>query len=75
MDTANLQQDVEVPVRWLEAIINTLGARVAAETPQVDPQIMAALEQKSAISLARAWAGDGDGSPTLIQPNIGVYTR
>ena len=75
MDTANLQQDVEVPVRWLEAIINTLGARVAAETPQVDPQIMAALEQKSAISLARAWAGDGDGSSTLIQPNIGVYTR
>jgi hypothetical protein len=75
MDTSNLQQDIEVPHRWLEAIINTLAARVAAETPQVAPEVMAVLEQKSAISLRTAWAGDGDGSPTIIQPSIGCYTR
>jgi hypothetical protein len=75
MDTENLQQDVEIPSRWLEAIINTLAARVAAETPQVDAQIMAVLEQKSAMSLQRAWDGDNDGSPTLIQPSIGMYTK
>lgn len=75
MDTANLQQEVEIPPRWLEAIITTLAARVAAETPQVDPAIMASLEQKSAMSLARAWAGDSDGSSTMIQPSIGCYTR
>ena len=75
MDTANLQQDVEVPARWLEAIINTLGARVAAETPQVDAQIMAVLEQKAAMSLQRAWDGDGDGSSTMLNPMIGYYTR
>ena len=74
MDTENLQQEVEVPDRWLEAIINTLAARVASETPQVDPQIMAVLEQKSAISLQRAWDGDNDGSPIQINPGIGVYT-
>lgn len=74
MDTENLQQEVEVPARWLEAIINTLAARVAAETPQVDPQIMAVLEQKSAMSLQRAWDGDNDGSPIQINPGIGVYT-
>ena len=75
MDTANLQQDVEVPQRWLNAIIDGLSAEVAAETPQVDPQIMAVLEQKAAMSLQRAWDGDNDGSPIQINPGIGVYTK
>ena len=75
MDTENLQQEVEVPQRWLEAIIDGLAARVAAETPQVDPQIMAVREQKAAISIQRAWDGDNDGSPIQINPGIGVYTK
>jgi hypothetical protein len=75
MDTANLQQDVEVPQRWLNAIVDGLSAEVAAETPQVDPQIMAVLEQKAAMSLQRAWDGDNDGSPIQINPGIGVYTK
>lgn len=75
MDTQNLQQEVEVPQRWLEAIIDGLAARVAAETPQVDPQIMAVREQKAAISIQRAWDGDNDGSPIQINPGIGVYTK
>lgn len=75
MDTANLQQDVEVPQRWLNAIVDGLAAEVAAETPQVDPQIMAVLEQKAAMSLQRAWDGDNDGSPIQINPGIGAYTK
>ena len=75
MDTENLQQDVEVPQRWLEAIVNALAARVAAETAQVDIQLIPALEQKAAISLQRAFDGDNDGSSIQIQPNIGVYTK
>jgi hypothetical protein len=74
MDTENLQQEVEVPQRWLEAIIDGLAARVAAETPQVDPQIMAVREQKAAMSVQRAWDGDNDGSPIQINPGISVYT-
>lgn len=75
MSNSDLQQDVEVPARWIEAIINTLAARIAAETPQVDPTIMAVLEQKSAISMQRAWDGDNDGSPIQINPGIGAYTK
>lgn len=75
MDTENLQQEVEVPQRWLEAIIDGLAARVAAETPQVDPQVMAVREQKAAMSIQRAWDGDNDGSPIQINPGIGVYTK
>lgn len=75
MDTENLRQQVEVPDRWLEAIINGLAARVAAETPSVDAGLLPLLEQRAAMSQQRAWEGDGDGSPIQINPGIGVYTR
>ena len=75
MDTQNLRQDVEVPPRWLEAIINGLAARVAAETPAVDANLVPVLEQRAAMSLQAAWDGDTDGSPTFIQPSIGMYTK
>lgn len=75
MDTANLQQEVEIPQRWLEAIINGLAARVASETPEVDANLVPMLEQRAAVSLQRAWDGDNDGSPTYINPGIGCYTK
>jgi len=75
MDTQNLQQDVEIPQRWINAIVDGLAAAVASETPQVDMQLMAILTQKAAMSLQRAWDGDNDGSPIQINPGIGVYTR
>jgi len=75
MDTQNLQQQIEIPNRWLEAIINGLAARVAAETPAVDMNLMPILEQKAAMSMQRAWDGDNDGSPIYIQPSIGMYTK
>ena len=75
MDTENLQQEVEVPQRWIEAIVNGLAARMASETPQVDANLIPVLEQRAAMSLQRAWDGDNDGSPTFINPGIGVYTK
>jgi hypothetical protein len=75
MDTQNLRQEVEIPDRWQEAIINGLAARVAAETPSVDMNLIPVLEQKAAISQQRAWDGDNDGSPIQINPGIGAYTK
>lgn len=75
MDTENLQQEVEIPQRWLEAIINGLAARVASETPAVDVNLIPVLEQRAAMSLQKAWDGDNDGSPTYINPGIGCYTK
>jgi len=75
MDTQNLQQDVEIPQRWINAIVDGLASAVASETPAVDMQLMAILTQKAAMSLQRAWDGDNDGSPIQINPGIGVYTR
>jgi hypothetical protein len=74
MDTENLQQEVEVPQRWLEAITNGLAARMAAETPSVDANLIPVLEQRATISMQRAWDGDNDGSPIQINPGIRAYT-
>ena len=70
MDTDNLQQEIEIPNRWLEAIVNGLASKVANETPSVDVNIVPLLEQRAAVSMQRAWDGDGDGSPTQINPGI-----
>lgn len=75
MDTENLQQQIEIPDRWLEAIVNGLAARVAMETPAVDGALVPVLEQRAAMSMQRAWDGDNDGSPIYIQPSIGMYTK
>lgn len=75
MDTENLQQEIEMPDRWQEAIVNGLAARMAAETPAVDAQLIPILEQKAAMSQQRAWDGDNDGSPIQINPGIGAYTK
>jgi len=74
MDTENLQQEVEVPQRWLQAIVDGLASKVAAETPQVDATLMPLLEQRAAVSMQRAWDGDNDGSPIQINPGIRAYT-
>jgi hypothetical protein len=74
MDTENLQQEVEVPQRWLQAIVDGLASKVAAETPQVDAALMPLLEQRAAVSMQRAWDGDNDGSPIQINPGIRAYT-
>lgn len=74
MDTQNLQQEVEIPQRWYNAIVDNLAARVAPETPMVDPNLYTRLDAKAANTLQIAWDGDTDGSPTYIQPSIGVYT-
>lgn len=75
MDTQNLQQEVEIPQRWIEAIVNGLAAKVASETAAVDMTLIPILEQRAAMTVQRAWDGDNDGSPIQINPGIGVYTR
>jgi hypothetical protein len=75
MDTENLKQEIEVPQRWLQAIVDGLASKVAAETPAVDAALMPVLDQRAAASLQRAWDGDNDGSAIQINPGIGVYTK
>lgn len=74
MDVGTLQQNIEIPQRWTEAIVAALAVKVGDDTPEVDQNRVMRLEQKAAFSLQRAWDGDGDGSPIFINPGISPYT-
>ena len=75
MDVGTLQQDLDIPQRWYNAIVDKLASLLAFEIDIVDPQLIQPLAVKSEASMAVAWAGDNDGSPTTIQPWIAPYTR
>jgi hypothetical protein len=74
MDVGTLRQEIEIPQRWYDAIVDELAFKMAISTPEVDKELMPMLEQRSAVSMSRAWGGDADGSSTYIQPWITPYT-
>lgn len=75
MDVGTLQESLEVPQRWLEAIISQLALRLAEQNPQVDMGVIPILANRAMTALNMAWEGDNDGSSTFYQPNISAYTR
>ncbi len=75
MDVGKMTQEIEVPQRWYDAIVYTLAARIAEETPTVDMQMIAILDQKAQRSLLEAENEERDDSPIYLTPNIAVYTR
>lgn len=75
MDVGTLQQSIEVPQRWLEAITSKLAAMLALEITEVDVQMLSILEPKAEAAFAKAWSAEGDEAPFMLAPNIGAYTR
>jgi len=75
MDVGMMTQEIEVPQRWYDAIVYLLASRLAEETPTVDPQMIAILDQKAQRSLLEAENEERDDSPIYLTPNIAVYTR
>lgn len=75
MDVGTLQEELEIPQRWYNAIVDKLASLLAFEIDIVDPQLIPLLSAKSDASMQVAWTGDNDGSSTTIQPWIAPYTR
>jgi hypothetical protein len=75
MDVGTMTQQLEVPQRWLEAVVAMLAARLALEYAEVDPQMITLLDQKADKALYLAQQEERDNSPVNILPNIGMYTR
>jgi hypothetical protein len=75
MDVGTMTQDIEVPQRWLEAIVSGLAAKMALELVEVDVNLIPILDQKAAIALNIAQMEERDNSPMMIAPNISPYTR
>ena len=75
MDVGSMTQDIEVPQRWLEAIVAGLAAKMALELVEVDVNLIPILDQKAASTLYIAQMEERDNSPMMIAPNISPYTR
>ena len=74
-DVGTLQETLDIPQRWFEAIVAALASKVALEIDVVDPSLVPVLEQLKDKAVLMAWNGDNDGSPTTIAPYISPYTR
>jgi hypothetical protein len=75
MDVGTLQQELDIPQRWYEAIVSQLAYKLSMEIDIVDPSLIPTLAQLATINMRTAWDGDNDGSATTIQPWIAPYTR
>lgn len=73
-DVTSLQETLEVPERWLEAIIWKLSAVMAYELPNIEEKRRLECVAHSASSVDEAENGDTDGAPIYIQPKISGYT-
>jgi hypothetical protein len=74
-DVGTMQQEVEVPQRWYKFIVADLSVDVCREVPEADYSRLPDLQTDLAKQAKDAWTGEDDGSPVLISPRIGVYTR
>lgn len=75
MDVGSMTQEIEVPQRWLNAIVAMLASMLALEYAEVDPQMIPILDAKAKEALYYAQQEEYDNSPVNILPDIGMYTR
>lgn len=73
-DVGLLSQTLEIPPRWLEAIIWQLAVNLAFELPQVAPERISLCSSKAQSALVEAEMEERDNSPVNFAPDIGVYT-
>jgi hypothetical protein len=75
MDVGKMTDDVEVPQRWLDAVISMLAAKLASEIPEVPADMIPLLDAKATQAELEAWGEERDNSPIRWAPNISAYTR
>lgn len=74
-DVGILTQTLEVPKRWLNAIIWQTAATAGFELEDVDVQILQLVTAQAKEAMVQAGVGETDGAPLYITPGIGRYTR
>jgi hypothetical protein len=74
-DVGDLQDQLEIPQRWYEAVVMMLSHRMSLELPQVPPERIAYLEKMATQYLTEAELEERDKSPIYFAPSIGCYTR
>jgi hypothetical protein len=74
-DIGTLTQEVEIPQRWIEAVIWQTAVRIGFEHPQMEDARLQQIITMSQQFLIEAEGGENDGMPIFLQPNISVYSR
>lgn len=74
-DVGSLTQNLEVPQRWWDAVMNRLAWDLARELPGVDPATIQQCKTDFKEAEALALAEERDKSPIFLTPNIAPYTR
>jgi hypothetical protein len=75
MDVGTLQNTLEIPQRWFEALVWMLATRLAYITPEVKLEVIPIVESMASQKEARAWMEERDKSPMYLTPNLSLYTR
>lgn len=75
MDVGTLQDQLEIPQRWYEAVVMMLAHRLSLELPGIAPDRIGYLEKMADKFLYDAEQEERDKSPIYWAPNISVYTR
>jgi len=74
-DIGSMTQELEIPQRWYKYVVYELSVDLCVEIPEADMSRLPILKEDLADAEKKVWMGEDDGSPVLLQPRIGVYTR
>jgi hypothetical protein len=74
-DVGDLQNELELPSRWFEAVSWHLALRLAFEVPGVDPQRRQEVAAMANTFTLEAEANETDHAPVYFAPKISGYTR
>jgi hypothetical protein len=75
MDIGDLNQRLDIPHRWITAVVDGLAARLAYAIQEVNPALIPALEAKAEKSLNLARMEERENAPMRIVPQIYRYTK
>lgn len=74
-DVGQLTNTLDVPTRWLEAVVTNLATRVMMELPTVDAGRLSILQAAAAQALNDAESEETDAAPMYLGPDLSAYTR
>ncbi len=74
-DVGTLNEELDIPQRWFDAICWALAEKLSDEYPEVDGVLAGKITSKAASTWFEAQQEERDNSPTMLQPNIAVYNR
>ena len=74
-DVGGVNDQLDIPQRWFDAVVYNLAFRLAEERPEVDFNIVPVLLARAQQSIMQAQSEERDNSPIYWSPNLRVYTR